>query len=135
MSMTNRADPSSVERAGAALAQLAAAYRPTLLVSWSATLDVLLAHVVARQLGIRRVEADIDLGRLLLDGNEPSEWIASERTVLIANDVTADQPVGPLVAAMMRGGGRVVAVCSVRPVTSAHPALDGVAMASLDHTP
>ncbi|GAB3836492.1 hypothetical protein [Dactylosporangium cerinum] len=52
MPMTNRADPSNVELAGAALAEVAAQYRPTSVVSWSATLDVLLAHVVARELGI-----------------------------------------------------------------------------------
>ncbi|GAA3195474.1 hypothetical protein ACFO1B_02855 [Dactylosporangium siamense] len=124
MPMTNRADPSNVELAGAALAEVAAQHRPTSVVSWSATLDVLLAHVVARELGIPRLEADLDLGRLLLDGHDPSDGLSAERVVLVADAITADRPIEPLIAAVAGGGGQVVAVCSAR---------DGVRTA--DHTP
>ncbi|WP_052850154.1 hypothetical protein [Streptomyces avicenniae] len=102
-------DPAAVERAGAALAELAARYTPAAVVSPDATTDVLLAHVVARTLGVRRHVVVADLGRLIVEDLTPGT-----RAVL----VTLGDPDGELprlVRAVTSHGGEVAAVCSLTP--------------------
>lgn len=107
-------DPAAVERAGAALAELAAPYRPDAVVSPSGTTDVLLAHVVARTLRANRRVLVEDLGRLIVEHVRPGE-----RTVVVTAGVGADGPGGPgadltpLIRTVTGQGGRVVAVCSL----------------------
>ncbi|WNI18796.1 hypothetical protein [Actinacidiphila sp. ITFR-21] len=103
-------DPSAVERAGAALAELAAPYRPDAVVSWNGTADVLLAHVVARTLRARRRVLVEDLGRLIIEDVRPGE-----RTVVVTGGAGAGGAgdLTPLIRAVHGHGGRVVAVCSL----------------------
>ncbi|MFJ1586640.1 hypothetical protein ACIOC1_25360 [Streptomyces sp. NPDC088197] len=120
-------DPATVERAGAALAELAARYRPEAVVSWNATADVLLAHVVAHTLGLPRRVVIEDLGRLIVE-----DVLPGERTVVVARGgVDSGGPgaeLAPLVRAVTGHGGRVVAVCSLAPLLGAAP--DGVDVVS-----
>ncbi|MFJ4409005.1 hypothetical protein [Streptomyces sp. NPDC088910] len=120
-------DPATVERAGAALAELAARYRPEAVVSWNATADVLLAHVVAHTLGLPRRVVVEDLGRLIVE-----DVLPGERTVVVARGgVDSGGPgaeLAPLVRAVTGHGGRVVAVCSLAPLLGAAP--DGVDVVS-----
>lgn len=120
-------DPATVERAGAALAELAARYRPEAVVSWNATADVLLAHVVAHTLGLPRRVVIEDLGRLIVEDVLPGERMV----VVTRGGVGSGGPgaeLAPLVRAVTGHGGRVVAVCSLAPTPGAAP--DGVDLVS-----
>lgn len=101
-------DPASVEYAGAALAEEAARHRPEAVVSWSDTTDVLLAHVVARTLGIRRRVVVADLGRLIVE-----DVLPGERTAVVTAGGGPGTGLEPLLRAVAGHGGRVVCVCSV----------------------
>ncbi|MFI7276962.1 hypothetical protein [Streptomyces sp. NPDC049879] len=116
-------DPAAVERAGDALAALAAPYAPRAVVSRGDTADVLLAHVVARTLGVRRHVVVADLGRLIVEDLPPGT-----RAVLVTGGAP-DGELGSLVRAVTSHGGEVAAVCSLTPPSgrAAHP--EGVEVA------
>ncbi|WP_329175691.1 hypothetical protein [Streptomyces sp. NBC_01477] len=119
-----RDDPAGVEEAGAALAALAARYRPEAVVSRDDTADVLLAHVVARTLEVGRRVVVEDLGRLIVE-----DVIPGERTVVVTRGGAPGEDLTPLIRAVTGHGAHVVAVCSLTP---AHPATrpEGVALAT-----
>ncbi|WP_433891067.1 hypothetical protein [Streptomyces sp. CA-111067] len=101
-------DPASVERAGAELAEAAGEFGAQAVVSWDDTREVLLAHVVARTLGVPRRVVVADLGRLVVE-----DVLPGERTVVISLGGEPAPDLTPLIRTVTGHGGEVVAVCSL----------------------
>lgn len=101
-------DPRRTERVGARLAERLADHRPTLVVCWDDSDDVVLAHVVARELGIElrlanEVEGIVALERPLPDGAV---------VALVAESLASRTAIGGLAGVVAHGGARVAAVAT-----------------------
>lgn len=86
------ADPALSERLGTQLARLIAPTRPGLVLGWLGPDEAVLAHIVARELGVPVARASLDLGRLTV---EPDGW-PSDRVALVATSWGRDLPLAPL---------------------------------------
>ena len=102
-------DPASAESVGAAIARRVAEYEPQLVVTWMLPDESVLAHIVARDLGIRTARADLDLGLITIEEELP----AASRVLLVT---TIDDPYRRLnsLYTLLEGQGHtVVAAASV----------------------
>jgi len=105
-------DPAGAERLGAALAEAVAAVgtpRPDLVVVWQDPEDLVLGHVVARELGTAVVRF-VDLDGLV--GHEGS--LPRNASAVVVTDAVRDPAVVRAIAAVLdRAGGSVVAVAGL----------------------
>jgi len=102
-------DPTAAESVGAAIAARAAEYQPQLVVTWGLPDESVLAHIVARDLGITSARADLDLGLITIEEELPS----ATRVLLVT---TIDDPYRRLnsLHTLLDGQGHtVVAAASV----------------------
>ena len=104
------ADPAAVERAGRQLAEgvveQLGGQRPTMLACWESSDDAVLAHVVARELGVPvwyalQVEGLVTLDRDLDD---------APAVVLVLESLDAPADIAGLAGVVANNGGNVVAV-------------------------
>jgi hypothetical protein len=102
-------DPASAESVGAAIARRVAEYEPQLVVTWMLPDESVLAHIVARDLGVTIARADLDLGLITIEEELP----AASRVLLVT---TIDDPYRRLnsLYTLLEGQGHtVVAAASV----------------------
>lgn len=103
-------DPARTERVGTRLAQRLAGQGITAIVCWDASEDAVLAHVVARELGVGlrlgdEIEGIVTLERTLPDGAV---------VAMVGAELTARTAVSGLAGVVRHSGGRVAAVATVR---------------------
>jgi hypothetical protein len=100
------ADPAAAERLGAMLAAVLRDVAPVAVVSWDDDVeDVVLAHVVARELGVPARRATLDLGRLAITGSD----VAGAVVAVVATTFRGWQHgAGPLAVGLQTAGA-----CSV----------------------
>lgn len=116
------ADPQLTERLGAALAELMAPTEPTVVLGWLGADEAVLAHVVARRLGVPAARASFELGRLLVD----PAGISSARVALVATSWGRDLPLAPLQEVV----GRVASVVVAAELVTTDPGAGTVWLAS-----
>jgi hypothetical protein len=102
-------DPDAAERLGRALAERAARHEPQLTVTWAVPDDVVLAHIVSRELGIPALRADLDLGLITLDRD-----IDPAQRVLLLTATDGEYRRLESLGTLLRGQGhRIAAAASV----------------------
>jgi hypothetical protein len=99
-------DPTCAETIGDRLATLLAEHNASLVLSWAGENDTVLAHMVARRLGVPRASIELDLG-LLTVGQPVNE---GTRAVLVGVESSASRS-AQVVATLLAGhGSELVAV-------------------------
>lgn len=103
-------DPARTERVGIRLAERLGGLGVTAVACWDSSEDAVLAHVVARELGVglrlaNEVEGIITLERPLPDGTV---------VALVGEELTARTAVSGLAGVARHSGARVIAVATVR---------------------
>jgi len=99
-------DPAGAEKLGKALAALTRGVAPTLVVVWEEVEDVVLGHIVARELGVPLIRIYNAEG--LAASSSP---IPDGAAGLLVSDVLRDtRPVRAAEALLVRAGGRLLAV-------------------------
>jgi hypothetical protein len=104
--------PATMEQLGAELASMVEAFRPSAVVCWLDADEVVLAHCVARALGVPVSRADENLGLLTLEPELPSDV---QRVLMVASSWRMETPVGSLFSLLENRGKRVCAVVSLLP--------------------
>lgn len=99
-------DPAAVEHTAELLAARAAAYAPGAVASWDTVEDVLLAHSVARRLGVRRLTVAADLGRVTVQPAPP------DVVVLVGAALDRERAIVPAEAVLSGHGSRLAAAIS-----------------------
>jgi hypothetical protein len=95
--------PPATQYLGQQLAAAASAFGPTVIASWTAAADSVLAHIVATELGLGRIVVSLDLGVLDVSRRSSSPL----RAVLVAA-MLDDHSVAP-VAKLLTAGGHSLA--------------------------
>lgn len=103
-------DPARTERVGTRLAQRLAGQGITAIVCWDASEDAVLAHVVARELGVGLRLADEIEGIVTLERTLPDGAVVA----MVGAELTARTAVSGLAGVVRHSGGRVAAVATVR---------------------
>lgn len=107
-------DPRSAEVIGSAIAARAAEYDPQLVVTWTMPDESVLAHIVARILGVSSARADSDLGLITMDRELPP----NSRVVLLTTIDDAHLRLNSLNTLLVESGHVVVAAASVVSISS-----------------
>lgn len=103
-------DPARTERVGTRLADRLSGKGITAVVCWNASEDAVLAHVVARELGVGLRLADEIEGIITLEGVLPDGAVVA----LVGSELTARTAVSGLAGVARHSGGRIAAVATVR---------------------
>lgn len=104
-------DPRRTESVGAELARRLPAIDNAVVVCWDVSDDAVLAHVVARELGVPLLRAGAIEGIVELEDALP----AGATAVLVAEEFTGRTALAGLAGVVAHGGGRVAAVATARP--------------------
>lgn len=112
-------DPAGAEALGQGLAEAVRSHRPTLVVTWEDVDNNVLAHIVARELGVSAVRVVDASGVLDFDG----AFGDADRAVLVADAFRTDRAVNAMRALTEQYGGHVVAFAALMrtPVLSDAP--------------
>jgi hypothetical protein len=108
-------DPSATETLGRALAAELAAYRPTSVLVWENPADLILAHVVARELSTTVVRAFDADGLVGFTGGFPEH----AQVVLLADAFRSQRVVQALAALVRQQRGTLVAIAELFTVPGA----------------
>jgi len=103
-------DPARTERSGVRLAERLGGRGITAVVCWDASEDAVLAHVVARELGVELRLADEVEGIITLERPLPDGAVVA----LVGAELTARTAVSGLAGVARHSGARVAAVATVR---------------------
>jgi len=103
-------DPARTERVGIRLAELLAGKGVTAVVCWDSSEDAVLAHVVARELGVGLRLADEVEGIITLERPLPDDAAVA----LVGEELTARTAVSGLAGVARHSGARISAVATVR---------------------
>lgn len=103
-------DPARTERVGARLAERLRGHGITVVVCWDASEDAVLAHVVARELGVGLRLAEEVEGIITLERPLPEAAVVA----LVAEDLTARTAVAGLAGVTRHSGAQVAAVATTR---------------------
>lgn len=98
-------DSAGAERLGRALADALSPHEPTLVVVWEDIENTVLAHIVARELGVNALRVVDASGILDFDGSFGTD----DRAVVVADAFRGDFPINAMRALIEQQGGRVVA--------------------------
>jgi len=98
-------DPPSAELLGRRLADALRPHRPTLVVVWEHIENSVLAHIVARELGVSALRVVDASGVLDYDGT----FGISDRAVIVADAFRSDFPITAMRALTEQHGGQVAA--------------------------
>lgn len=103
-------DPRHTERVGTRLAERLRGQKVNVVVSWDANEDVVLAHIVARELGVGlRIAQEVE-GIVTLEHPLPDDAVVA----LVAQDLTARTAVAGLSGVVHHAGARIAAVATAR---------------------
>ncbi|GMA30495.1 hypothetical protein GCM10025875_04870 [Litorihabitans aurantiacus] len=109
------ADPAALELLGTLVADTLRAHAVGVVVSWNDPDDAVLAHVVARELGVPSRRASLDLGRLELDGPP----LAGAVVAVVATSFTPrPRALEPLARLLAGAGASAVHAARLRPSPS-----------------
>lgn len=103
-------DPARTERVGARLAERLAGKGVTAVVCWDSSEDAVIAHVVARELGVGLRLADEVEGIITLEHPLPDDALVA----LVGEELTARTAVSGLAGVTRHSGARIAAVATVR---------------------
>jgi hypothetical protein len=103
-------DPRLTERMGTRLAERLRDHKVNVVVCWDANEDVVLAHVVARELGVGlRIAQEVE-GIVTLERPLPDDAIVA----LVAEDLSPRTAVAGLSGVVHHAGARIAAVATAR---------------------
>lgn len=106
-------DPHGAEQLAVELARRCQDHRPTCLVIWERPHDLILAHCVAREMGVAAVRTYDSDGLVGLEGDFPA---AGGRVLLLADTFTSAESVRAMRAVAEQHGQEVVAAAALRDV-------------------
>jgi len=123
------ADPEVTEQLGAQLAELVRPAAPSVVVSWDDVDDVVLAHVVARELGVLARRAALDMGTLGIDGLPTASGVVA---VVATSYRPWRRPLAPVAVLLRQRGASEVIAAQLMPDPAAEiPADDAADITSL----
>ena len=99
-------DPAGAEALGRRLAEALKPHTPTLVIIWEDVENSVLAHIVARELGVKALRVVDASGVLDFDG----AFGSADRAVIVADAFRTDFPINAMRALTEQHGGRVVAL-------------------------
>lgn len=105
-------DPDGAERLGSALAEQCRSYAPTGLLTWEEPHDLVLAHIVARTLGIGAVRAYNQDGLVAFQGT----FAPTGRVLLVADTYRSAESVRALCSLAGQQGQQVVGAAALRDI-------------------
>lgn len=121
-------DPSGAERLGATLAERARDHAPNVVVVWEDPEDLILAHIVARELGVRAVRTWNADGLVAHAGSLP----AQARAVILTDIFRDTTPLRAMKAFIEQQGGVVIAALAlVKTEYATGAGVDAIALESL----
>jgi len=97
-------DPAAATAVGQALAERAREQNPTVVLSWAGEDDIVLAHIVASELGVPRAVVELDLGLITVSRALPE----GSRAVLVAPQFSAERPVASIATMLGTRGHTLV---------------------------
>jgi hypothetical protein len=104
-------DPHGAEQLAVELARRCQAQRPTCLLIWERPHDLILAHCVAREMGVTAVRAYDSDGLVGFEGDFPA---AGGRVLLLADTFSSAESVRAMRAVAEQQGQEVVAAAALR---------------------